>query len=252
MSEEWEFYFSRVNDVQSSIFVNLGLRGSAPMPTKPHLLWIWIYFNHPREDGLSSSEESPVLNEIEDALTKQLAAHCGGLQAGRITGSGRREFYFYGVGAQDFDVAVSSAMTAFQEYRYDSGHQDDREWAQYLNVLYPSATNLQQILNRRVVDQMKKNGDVPDALRTISHWAYFKTGVARDTYVSKLSDLGFSIEEQWLDSKQKSAAPFAVRFSKIGSANWNALNTTTIPLWRMADDLGGDYDGWEAEIVRAR
>jgi hypothetical protein len=52
--EEWEFYFSNVNDKLGSLFVDLGLHKVAPIADKPNVVWVSIKMNKPREDGLSS------------------------------------------------------------------------------------------------------------------------------------------------------------------------------------------------------
>src|SRR5882757_7023881 len=116
MSDKWDFYFSNVNDVLASIFVDLGIYQSAPIESKPYLLWVWVYFNHPRKDGLSSSEEAPVLLEIEDSLTALLQKGPGVQLVGRITSAGRREFYFYAPDDSGFSHAVASSMSRFREY----------------------------------------------------------------------------------------------------------------------------------------
>ncbi len=72
MSDAWDFYFANLNDVIASLFVDLGIRDSVPDTDRPWLLWTWVYLRDPRDDGLSSSEEAPILNAIEDALTKQV------------------------------------------------------------------------------------------------------------------------------------------------------------------------------------
>ena len=64
----WKPYLCRVNHKPASILVNLDLRDTAPIPSKPWLLWTWVYFQSPRSDGLSSGSEAPALYEIEDAL----------------------------------------------------------------------------------------------------------------------------------------------------------------------------------------
>lgn len=58
MSSQWDFYFSNVNNSLASIFVDLGLQEIAPSADNPWLLWVWVQFNHPREDGLSSAEST--------------------------------------------------------------------------------------------------------------------------------------------------------------------------------------------------
>ncbi len=55
MSEEWDSYFCNVNDKLASIRVDLGIRSTVPDPNRPWLLWVWVYFERPRTDGLSRS-----------------------------------------------------------------------------------------------------------------------------------------------------------------------------------------------------
>ena len=41
MSDNWDFYFANVNEMPASLFVDLGIRNSAPDPERPWLLWVW-------------------------------------------------------------------------------------------------------------------------------------------------------------------------------------------------------------------
>jgi len=59
-----DFYFANVNDVVASLFVDLGIRDSIPDEEAPWLLWSWVYFGNPRDDGLSSLEEEPILHQM--------------------------------------------------------------------------------------------------------------------------------------------------------------------------------------------
>lgn len=54
--EDWDFYFSNVNDIIGSFYLDLGLSKIAPVKDKQHLVWISIKMNNPSEDGLSSNE----------------------------------------------------------------------------------------------------------------------------------------------------------------------------------------------------
>jgi hypothetical protein len=65
MSDDWDFYFCRVNDALSSIFVDPGICADAPDTRRPHLLWLWVPMQAARDDGLSSDLESPTLHAIE-------------------------------------------------------------------------------------------------------------------------------------------------------------------------------------------
>src|SRR5689334_12565408 len=165
MSGQWDFYFARVNDALSSIFVDLAARADAPDRSRPHLVWIWIDLQAPRADGLSSSEEAPRLGEIEDARTPTIERALTARSVGRITGSGRREFYFYATTSDGLESTVAGTMSAFPEYPVDIGTQPDPEWSQYLDLLYPGALDLQRIKNRHVLDALRKHGDPLTAAR---------------------------------------------------------------------------------------
>ena len=70
MTENWKNYFCNVNDKLASIALNLGLNEGAPIETKPWLLWVWVYLQHPTSDGLSQQSEFATVSSIEDALSK--------------------------------------------------------------------------------------------------------------------------------------------------------------------------------------
>jgi regulator of RNase E activity RraB len=251
MSERWDFYFTRVNDVLASVFVDLGIRSSVPLSSKRQLLWIWVYFNRPRKDGLSSAEEFPLLKEIEDALCKALTRKMSAVAVGRITTSGRREFYFYAPVSEGLDKLAARTMSQFQDYRFDCGSQHDPAWNQYLDVLYPSGENMQRIWNRGVVEALEREGDQPDVPRPVEHWIYFKTESARSSYAEKARALGFDVKENWLDAQRDSERPFAIRLSRDERMHLNAIDEVTLSLWRLAKDFGGDYDGWETQVMRS-
>ena len=48
MSDQWDFYFARINDAVSSIFVDLGLRADVPVEKRPWLLWVWLELRAPQ------------------------------------------------------------------------------------------------------------------------------------------------------------------------------------------------------------
>src|SRR5579862_4772711 len=161
MADNWKSYFCTVNWKLASVRTNLGLRDSLQSATKPWLLWVWVYFQSPRADGLSASEEAPKLFEIEDALASAIARSCDAVICGVITTEGRREFYFYAENSDPFESVVSEVVRLFAGYKYDLGSQEDPFWSQYLNVLYPSEEQLERIANRDLLDHLLEQGDNP-------------------------------------------------------------------------------------------
>jgi regulator of RNase E activity RraB len=250
MSDAWDFYFANVNDVIASLFVDLGIRNSVPDPDRPWLLWTWVYFRQPRDDGLSSSEETPILNEIEDALTKEVKEKMEAELVGRITTAGRREFYFYAPSANGFEQTATTALKNFPDYKFDTGSKDDADWSQYLNVLYPSPEEHQRIKNLHVIEALEKHGDTLKKARPVSHWAYFKSQQDRNRFIAKAVSAGFKVTDQSESDDAEAENPFGATLERVDRIDWDSINEATLELFRLAQDLNGDYDGWETSVEK--
>ena len=246
MTDNWKPYLCNVNGKLASILVNLGLRDSAPLFSKPWLLWVWVYFQSPRPDGLSDAEEAPRLYKIEDALTLRLAQACQALLSGRITTEGRREFYFYGETNAGFRKAAAGALTAFDGYKFDLGEQEDSSWGQYLDVLYPSLEDLERIANMDLLDELLKRGDVLTIPREVQHWVSFRTQQSRASFREAARVAGYVIVGE---TESEGEFSFGMSVTRTQSIEQKLIDQTVIELLRLCRSLNGDYEGWETQVV---
>jgi len=246
MTDNWKSYLCNVNDTLASVRVNLGLRNEIPIMSKPWLLWLWVYFQSPRLDGLSDSSEAPILFEIEDALELQIARNCGGIPCGIITTEGRREFYYYAKNNEGFGEAVSETLTTFKGYKFDMGEQEDSAWKQYLDVLYPSPEKLQRISNRDLLDVLVDKGDVLSVVRRVCHWIYFPSEECRTAFKRAAIAANFAIISK---SQSKRDLPFEIVVARSQPVNQEIMDVTVVELFRLALQFGGEYDGWETPII---
>lgn len=182
MPEEWDFYFCHVNGEPASIAVDLGIHASAPDSSRPHLLWVWLYFKTPRPDGLSDRSEFDAPIDVEGKITDILSQRFDALLSGRITTAGRREFYYYGSRAAGLEAALRGASNEFLSYKFDCGSKHDPEWTQYLDLLYPSEEQLECMKNRSVLDVLEKKGDRLRSPRDVSHWISFNSSADRQAF----------------------------------------------------------------------
>jgi hypothetical protein len=249
LSDEWDFYFARVNDAVSSIFVDLGVRADAPLEKRPWLLWVWVEMQAPRPDGLSSNEEAPKLHEIGEALNGAVSPACDGQLVGRITGANRREFYFYAAEPGELDAAVVRALQRFDTYKFETGSKFDSEWEQYLGLLYPSDSNLQRMFNRRVLESLAENGDVHEVPRKVDHWLEFQTQEARTACRDTLIAIEFALEEEFEAEEADDPYPHSLVVSRVDSVDSHTINGITLELARLAGEHGGRYDGWECPVT---
>jgi hypothetical protein len=251
VADDWDFYFARIDDAVASIYLNLGLRADAPNEKQPWLLWVFVEMQTPREDGMSSKEESPILHQIEESLVAAINPLCGAQLVGRITGQGRREFYFYGSEPGELDAAVTQAMRAFESYEYECSSAFQPDWDQYLKLLYPSDSNLQRMFNRRVLDALASNGDVHETPRRVDHWLYFPTEEGRAACRETLAAIEFTVIDEHLHEEPGDDMPFTLVVSRMDSVEMRTINGITLELARLAAQHGGRYDGWESAATPA-
>ncbi len=247
--EDWDFYFSNVDDVIGSFYVDLGLSKIAPVKDKPNLVWISLKMNNPREDGLSSNEESETLYAIEDRIQEFISKNHTAIYAGRLTSNNNRDLYFYFGDTTLYDKTISEAMVAFPSYTYDFGIKEDPEWSSYTDFIYPNPRQFQSIQNRRVVDNLKKNGDPLTKARQVDHWIYFKTDSDRSEFLKKIEPLKFAIVS---DNEKTSSGefPYKLHISRIDNVDLDSVDDYVLDLWEFANECNGDYDGWETSVEK--
>jgi hypothetical protein len=245
MTDDWDFYPLRVDDEPASIFVDLGIQANAPVASLSYMNYVRLYMNQPRPDGLSSNEEFDTLVEIEKAMEAKLCGDEVGY-VGRNTSGGCRDFYFYAATADDWQGKVSQVLSAFDDYKYETGTREDGEWSTYLNFLLPSDLDRQRIENRRVCQTLEHHGDKLVAEREIHHWSYFESPIAVDAYVSEISANGFQVRGRPI--RDEGRLRYGVQVFRVDIPSYSNIDAVTIPLFEAALSHGGDYDGWECVI----
>lgn len=247
---DWDFYFCNVNNALSSIMVDLGANRRAPVADKPWLLWVWVHLRSPRHDCLSSDEEAPKLYEIEDSLTDGLCSASGAELLGRITGNDRREFYFYSRSTDILRPAVVEVRRKFPDYTIECGAQHDPDWRQYRDVLYPSATDMQRIQNRRVVDELAKRGDNHSMPRNIDHAIYFRRAEDRRAFIALAIGAGFTVQSERDDGAVANERPFFLNLVRTDRVTVEHIDQVVVELLELAERFDADYDGWGCEVVQ--
>ena len=249
MSDDWDFYFARIDDAPAAIFMDLGIRAEVPLEKRPWLLWVYTQLQAPKPDGLATNEEAARLNSIGEALDAVISATCGAQLVARVTGSGRREFYFYATEPGELQSAAASAMKSFPDYKYDFGSTFQPDWDQYL-MLFPSDSNLERMQNRRMLESLAEQGDVHDLPRKIEHWLYFADEASRAACREALVSAGFAVEDESLSEEEGDELPFHLVVARVDKVDSHSINGITIDLARLAREHDGVYDGWDCMAVR--
>jgi hypothetical protein len=248
LSDDWDFYFARINDAPASIFIDLGVRADVPLEKRPWLLWVMVQIKAPKPDGLASNEVAAKLNGIGEALGAAIGATCGAQLVARVTGAGRREFYFYATEPGELQSAAASAMKPF-DYQFEFGSTYQPDWDQYLS-LFPSDTNLERMQNRRLLEVLAREGDVHEVPRKVEHWMYFANEATRDACRDTLTSIEFAVEDESRSEEEDDELPYQLVVSRVDSVDSHTINGITIELARLAREHAGMYDGWDCSVTR--
>lgn len=243
----WNFYALRVDDQPASIYLDLSLADEVRTDDYPVMAWLRVEMRDPRDDGLSSQQEFDALIALEDRVVPLLATEGRGVYAGRNTSSGCRDFYFYLTAGDAWDEQVEQAMRAASEYRYQSGHRPDPTWSTYREFLFPDARTRESMENRDVCAVLEDRGDALRQPREIYHWAYFSSSDARDEFLRRAAAIGFKSRTQNNDDDGEQG--WGAQVFRRDVPAYDTIDDICLPLYDLASECGGRYDGWECEAI---
>jgi uncharacterized protein (TIGR01619 family) len=245
-TSSWGHYVTTVNGALASVALDRRLRTKTPMASRPQLLWVKVQLRSPKPDGLSDRAEFETLAGIEDQLRSKLKAACRAIEAGRITTAGHRELVFYAANDEGFPDTVSAVMQNFNAYKFDMGSRADPDWRHYLDALFPTGENFQRMSNMDVVDALLDAGDTLRPVRDVRHWLYFGTETDRQSFAVKVKALGYKAGPE-TDGPQDH--PFGLVIARNQSVTPDQIDNAVIELYRLAKEVGAEYEGWEAAVV---
>jgi regulator of RNase E activity RraB len=127
------------------------------------------------------------------------------------------------------------------------GEKYEPDWNQYRNVLYPSDESMERIKNRDVLEVLEEHGDTLEPVRDVHHWIYFKTSDDRKLFAEDVLQLGYRVEDQAEDWKHES--PYSIQITRDQSVTPGKIDDAVLQLFRLAKELNGQYDGWEAQVI---
>lgn len=246
---DWDTYVTSLNGrTPVSVLVNLALAQRSAQRSRPFVIILRTKIHFPDAQGQPGQEEMTELDSMEYHLERGLRDHAGAVYAGRFTQRGLREFYFYGLDTMDYLRPVREAMAEHPGYDWLCQARYDKDWTNYQQVLYPSPRDLERIQDRRLVDKLRKKGDLLKEARPVEHFFYFKTKSERESFLRDPLLTGFQILEM-PDEPGKGEVPFLLHVMRQDVPDYKFIDKVILPLWDAAQKRGGRYDGWETDSL---
>jgi Family of unknown function (DUF695)./Protein of unknown function (DUF1260). len=244
MSDDWDVYFTHVDDKPASMFLDLGLAQEAPIPGLSVMAYITLDFQDPDENGMSKRSEYEKLLQIEDVLVAAVT-HETSIFVGRCTTGGQRDFFFYMDNARGVEERVEAVMASFEEYDWDIGLVEEPDWDTYFEYLYPDDQGMDTIWNNRVRRNLDAEGDDLSATREIDHWIQFPTEADLLAFKTEVEREGFTVTAQ----EKAADKPYFEALVQRADVPED-IDDVTWPLRELAGAHGGGYDGWGCVVVK--
>ena len=247
--DNWDAYLSNYAGKPGSTIVNLSLHSRAPISANPYILVTGVKYVNCTPDGFPVDSEFDNLYKISNAVGEQLNEIAKPIMAGTFTFECERLDYYYLSDTTGIRSALSRLYESkFPSYNFTINIKKDEEWKGYFSFLYPNEITQEYMANQKVLTALSKAGDNLSGVRTLDHLAYFKDSKARDCFISVIKTNGFVIDKT--SAETETEWKYFIYFSKKQNIDIHEISSVTLDLRKNAKQCGGQYDGWETQLIK--
>lgn len=247
---QWSVFERRINNQIAIALIDTAAFQDGPVRELPVFIAVSIPLRADKtsDNGLPSSEELNRIAPVEDAVIEALDK-LGARNVAMLLHNGTRTIYFFARSESGISAAAHAAARAVSSnppHEIAVRTKNDPQWAS-VEEFMPTAEEVRWAGDQDVIAQLADAGDPCTEAREIEHYAYFPSIRAAETFHTWLIDHGFTPIEITPGSGKE---PALVRFSHTGIPEIADIFEHTSAATRAAEALGGDYDGWEARVLR--
>lgn len=247
---DWDAYLMQVEGRPVSVVVDLGLRKVAPMADRATATLVRARLLRPQSNGLPGAEESARLDSLEERLVQGLARVGGHVYAGRFSQRGIRTFHFFTADTAGQAAALRDAFAAFPEYAWLARSLPDSGWSNYLDALYPPPRELELIGDRRLVDQLQRQGDALARPRVVEHFLRFPSKISRMEFLRQPGMEAFTVAAMPEADSTGKEMPYLLQLRRDDVPDLAFVDRVLRPLREKAGRYRGRYEGWETYLVK--
>ena len=252
IDEDWCIYLCNAFacDLPAVIRTNLALRDFEFTVNYPKRLELQILYKNTDDNGFPIREEGEYVYSIEDAVVETIEQH-GDMLAGVVRCDERVRIVSYAKNELGYYDEISEMMAEnFPDYAYTLAVVEDEDWELYFQALYPDRYEYQSIMNMRLIENIKSDGDsmVP---RVLEHCLLFKTEENGEAFLAKVMEDGFiKLSSENLSNNEDidKEYPYVLvigredAFENIDEIVWYLMD--------LAEEFDGEYSGWGCHIVK--
>jgi regulator of RNase E activity RraB len=234
-ADDWEFYPCQIDDAPASILINLRFMYEDPRDDNDHVHHALLEMRELGPQGIGTQSEMERLSPIEDAIFDR-AEQAGAQPVGRVRSQGMWRLSVYGPKDLPWAAWIEQLAGVGAAVQVDP----DPEFNYVNEFLLPDPERHQWILDRRVCDQLRRQGDEPDLVRPVNHFIDYE-GDAPQALLETLEGLGFTVND----------LGGSLECTKLHDTQLDSVHDLVMTLMILAEEHDAAYDGWGAAATKA-
>jgi len=244
MEQNWVMYPNETDEGVRLVGVNIALSSVAPDSSRPMCTLIYIYFTKPGDDGMGDSKERDAIGEMEDALAQTLEKKFDALHVASVRGGGAIGFWIYSKPRIDAQIE-QEARAAFPNLELEFQSRMDPKWEGYWDLL-PDTETMREIADMHLVALLESKGDDLVTPRPVDHFAVFAEKREAEQFMRMAAKHEF---ETRFGESDENVLVIATREDPV---DLESIQEVTALLSNLAEQEGGEYDGWETRVVEKK
>lgn len=231
--EAWDFFEGWCEGKPARIDVDMRLAEDVPDEARPYLLRVRVPIAHAEPSFL-------------DAIVADVRSRFEAAAIARVTTDDFVELVLHGTRHEGLKEAVQKIAT-------ERGHRAqvravlDSPWLHVRDSILPNQWQYQWMQDRRVVEAMQQGGDRVEVPRPIDHTVYFRSVEAREQFTRAVAALGFEADAA---TDGDGHLRFGLIVRRRDPVSLDHIHAVVCELIEAAEEVGGQYDGWGAPLVR--
>ena len=252
IDEDWCIYLCNAYacDLPAVIRTNLALRDFEFTVNYPKRLHLQILYKNADDNGFPTREEGEYVYSIEDAVVEIIEQH-GDILAGVVKCDERVRIVSYAKNELGYYDEISEMMSEkFPDYAYTLAVVEDENWELYFQALYPDRYEYQSIMNMRLIENIKSDGDsmVP---RVLEHCLHFTTEENGEAFLVKVMEDGFiKLSSENLTDNEDIDKEYPYELVIGREDDFENIDEIVWYLMDLAEEFDGEYDGWGCSVVK--
>lgn len=244
MSDAWIGHWLETEEGAATCLINVALAENCPDPERPLCVMIRIPFREPGEEGMGDQAERDAFSAFEDEIEAR-AEELNGVHFASVRGMGVLDVWYYAP-VKSGEAIADAAREVCDGYEIEVGGQEDAEWEQF-QMLFPPPEAIAEYQDSQLIQTLQEQGDRLDKARPVEHVIVLPDDAAATKAAGLAAKLGFSESNRFEWDEEEHTV--AVELTKSHSVEPETVTEARRALTEIAENLGGEYDGWQTPLA---